>query len=536
MKVWKTTIGMVAASVAVLTVAVPAFAQDGSTSGQIDELRTQILQLQQKLDRLQQREVQNEEKANAAAQAAQAAQAQSVARARPANEPRVTESATHEFGLSSADGRYTINLTGVLDLDTAAYFGYSPDKGTVDRRLASGINARRARIGITGLIDGDWLYRLVYDFGGNSDSLNFTNGGANGNKVGAPVVGNTALSGIENALITYNGFYTGHAFPVAIDFGIMDVPWTLDEPTGANNIMFLERSSSQVVATEFGGGDSRTAFGVRSNNDRYWLGAYVTGPQAGAFHTDEALTCTTNVSACAQTLGQGPQLSFLARGSYQIVQTEDASLHLGLDFGDLFRPRGTNNASTITLSDRPELRIDPTVFLATPAIAASSGTVIGAEAAAAWHNAFLQGEYYHYTVNGIAPTPDFSFNGGYVQASYSFGGRRRYSPLTGAYGSVIPDHNLSFASGGWGAVELAARYSIVDLNDGPSGISCSSVAVVCGGKQTVYSLGVNYYPNLNMRFMLDYEHADIDVPGTSGGPSTKGASFDAVAARAQYNF
>jgi phosphate-selective porin OprO and OprP len=535
MNVRKSSIAPLAASVAVLTIASSSFAQDANDSGPIDELRTQIQQLQQKLDRLQQREIQNEEKANAAAQAAQAAQT-SVARVRPPNEPRVIQSSSNEFGLSSADGRNTINLTGVLDLDAGSYFGYSPNKSTVDRQLASGINARRARIGVTGLIDGDWVYRLVYDFGGSSDSLNFPNAGANGNKVSAPAVGNSALSGIENAFITYNGFYTGHSFPVAFDFGIMDVPWTLDEPTGANNIMFLERSSSQVVATEFGGGDSRTAFGIRSNNDRYWVGAYVTGPQAGALHTDEALTCTTSVSTCTQTLGQGPQLAFLGRASYQIIQTQDASLHLGVDFGDLFRPRGTNNASTITLYDRPELRIDPTYFLATPAMAASGGTVIGAEAAAAWQNAFLQGEYYHYSIEGISPTPDFSFNGGYVQASYSFGGKRLYSPVTGAYTGVIPEHNLSFSNGGWGALELAARYSVVDLDDGASGVSCSSVAVVCGGKQTIYSVGLNYYPNLNMRFMFDFEHADIDVPSISGGPNTKGASFNAIAGRAQYNF
>jgi phosphate-selective porin OprO/OprP len=517
--------------------ATSGFAQDSNTTvrSQIDILKQQMSQMQQQIENLQRQELRAEEKANAAAQAA----ANAVAHVPPPNAPRVTESATHEFGLSSADGRNTINLTGVLDLDAGTYFGYSPDKSTVDRRLASGINARRARIGVTGLFEGDWVYRLVYDFGGNSDSLNFTNAGANGNKLSAPALGNTALSGIENAFITYNGFYTGHAIPIAFDFGIMDVPWTLDEPTGANNIMFLERSSSQVVATEFGGGDSRTAFGARSNNDRYWVGAYITGPQAGAFHTDEALTCTTSVSTCTPTLGQGPQLSFLARGSYQIIQNQDGSLHLGVDVGDLFRPRGTNNASTITLSDRPELRIDPTVFLATPAVAASGGTVIAAEAAAAWHNAFLQGEYYHYSLDGIGPTPDFNFNGGYVQASYSFGGKRFYSPATGAYTGVIPEHPLSFATGGWGALELAARYSVVDLNDGPAGLTCPSsgtITAVCGGDQTVYSIGVNYYPNLNMRFMLDYEHANVDIPSKIGGPSTKGASFDAVAARTQINF
>jgi len=31
--------------------------------------------------------------------------------------------------------------------------------------------------------------------------------------------------------------------------------------------MFLERSSAQVIATAFGGGDFRSALDIRSNND-----------------------------------------------------------------------------------------------------------------------------------------------------------------------------------------------------------------------------------------------------------------------------
>jgi hypothetical protein len=47
----------------------------------------------------------------------------------------------------------------------------------------------------------------------------------------------------------------------------------------------LERASAQVVATEFGGGDFRSALDVRSNNDRYWFGAFLSGPNSGALHT-----------------------------------------------------------------------------------------------------------------------------------------------------------------------------------------------------------------------------------------------------------
>ncbi len=68
----------------------------------------------------------------------------------------VTETPTHHFGLSSADGQNTIELTGRLHLDAGDYFGYKPHTGTTDRKgLASGVNLRRARIGVIGKFQGD---------------------------------------------------------------------------------------------------------------------------------------------------------------------------------------------------------------------------------------------------------------------------------------------------------------------------------------------------------------------------------------------
>src|SRR6185437_14784246 len=136
------------------------------------------------------------------------------------------------------------------------------------------------------------------------------------------------------------------------------------------------------------------------------------------------------------------------------------------------------------------------------------------------------------------------FDGGYVEASYTLGGRRRYAPASGGYTGVYPDRPLSLApGGGWGAIEIAARFSTVNLNDGTNGAACSTTATAvapavnfCAGSQTVYSVGLNYYPNYNMKFMLEYEHGIINIPSVIGGPNTKGATLDAIAARTQIMF
>ena len=187
----------------------------------------------------------------------------------------------YHFGFSDATGDNTVELFGRLQVDTGGYTNYNPGPETLDRKgLSDGVDLRRARIGVIGTFMSDWHYAFVYDFGNSSDSSNINNALASANSSTSPTTSNSFLSGVENAFITYNGFYShGQQFPVAFDFGIMDVPWTLEEATSSNDLMFLERSSAQVIATTFGGGDFRSAIDVRSNNDRYWLGAYLTGPQ-----------------------------------------------------------------------------------------------------------------------------------------------------------------------------------------------------------------------------------------------------------------
>jgi phosphate-selective porin OprO/OprP len=298
----------------------------------------------------------------------------------------------YHFGFSDATGDNTVELFGRLQVDTGGYIGYSPEPETLDRKgLSDGIDLRRARIGVVGTFMSDWHYAFVYDFGNSSDSSNINNALASANSNTSPTTSNTFLSGVENAFLTYNGFYShGQQFPVAFDFGIMDVPWTMEEATSSNDIMFLERSTAQVIATTFGGGDFRSALDVRSNNDRYWLGAFLTGPNAGALHTAGA-SCNTGTVAVtpgtpcvtsAQMTGLGPQLAFLARGAYQVIQGKDATFHVGFNYANLFAPSIGANLKAILLSDRPELRVDPTSFLNTGNIPASGGQVFGAEIAA----------------------------------------------------------------------------------------------------------------------------------------------------------
>jgi phosphate-selective porin OprO and OprP len=501
----------------VLFAAYPAAAQTTSVSSQMQSLQQQMQQLQQQMQNLQGQV--NDSQATAQKAQQDAAQAQVVAQqagqAQPTANGAIPVLSPHP-GICSADGQNCIALTGRLHVDYGDYLDVHPQQSTGPHNLTSGVDIRRARIGVVGKVAGDWNYTLIFDFGGSAESDN------------AAVTGARSTD-IENAFITYNGFH-----PVAIDLGYLDVPFTLDEATSSNDIMFMERAEVQNVVTNLAANDFRAALGARSNDERYWAGVYLTGPQAGATHS----------------LSNQQQLGGTARFTYQLLQGANYSLHAGFDGEYVFTPRANGSstssiADTVSFSDRPELRVDPTAFLNTGSIPAKNAGALGGELAGGWNSLFFQGEYYHIYVDqsglsATAPKPELGFDGFYAETSWTVTGEsRRYIPATGAYSAITPAHPLSLSNGGWGALELAARVSYLDLNDhATTGVSPLVTGGVFGGREEGLALGVNWYPVTNIRFMLNYIHDVVNkIPqSTAGGSTSTGVTVDAIALRTQVAF
>lgn len=533
---------------ATLLTAGPAGAQTAVTK-QIDALQQQVQQMQAQIQALQTQVQQSQDAAKQAQAQAAAAQAAAAQPAAPPAGPHVTQTAGNHFGLQSADGKNSVELTGRYQFDAGTYFDYTKasDK-TSPNDLNSGVNARRARIGVTGVFGGDWKYTLIYDFGGSSDSYN-------------PLVSGSGASGIENGYIEYAGFG-----PLVVDLGYMDTPYTLDEPTGSNDILFMERSSAQQLAANLAAGDNRAAFGGHWNNDRAWIGVYATGPTSGALHALSATTlapassaeatescpvttikgkptatCTINQVYTAGYGGSAEQLGAFGRATFQLLQSDNYSLHIGGDAEGLIQPPHTAaGVQGVSFSDRPELRIDPTTLIGLSITGVSGAAVYSGEAAATFGPVFLQGEYYHFDVDRFTD-PTISFDGGYVEAAVSLTGDvHKYNPATGAYSMPKPASPFGWSDGGFtgpGAWELAFRYSQVDLNQ-DVGIVKSKVTGN-GGDQDVYTFGVNWYVNNNVRFDLNYLHGEIAKPvGNSSTAPTGlvpgGQTFDAVAIRSQF--
>jgi phosphate-selective porin OprO/OprP len=500
-----------------------------SADAEIAALKQQLRLMEQKLDKLQKQTA-----ANAAAAASANAKANAkvsvvnASAAYPVKGPvgpsdAVVKMPGNRPTICTADDQNCIAITSRVHFDAGGY-NYRPNTlATVPQHLDDGVNVRRARIGVLGKFLEDWNYALIYDFGGASDGF------ASTASVGGAAVGflpGGALSGIENAYLSYTGLKP-FGGKLAVEGGIMDLPYTLDEASSSNDIPFMERAASGITATNIAAGDFRSTAGARWYTDTFWAGAYATGPATGAIHSASSINPP----------GTTEQLGAFTRVAGQIVSGKDYSLHIGGDAEWLIHPPHNlvANTQTLTLSERGELRIDPTTLVSTGAIAGVSGAqVYSAEAAGTYGPLFFQGEYFWYNIdrNAFAPLPSLRFQGGYAEAAYVLTGETRlYNPAAASYGGIIPANPFSLTGGGWGAWEIAGRYSTIDLND-----RVGSAIGVAGGRQTIYTLALNWYANRNVRLMFDYLHGDVakQVSPTNFGDA--GAKFNAFAMRTQVAF
>ena len=430
--------------------------------------------------------------------------------AKPA--PKVTLSASNKFALESADGQYSIGLTGGFQGDVGYFPGFDAKSKVVGpQNLNSGFNARRARIGVTGKATDQFTYTFIYDAGNSSDAT---------------------AKGIETAQVNYIG-----TKGLSVDFGYSNTLFTLDQSTSSYDTLFIERATPSNIATNLNTGDNRSNFGARFYNDRYWLGAYVTGPAVGDTH------------------GVAERVGAFERAAYQVLSEPDYTLHVGVGIDELFKApnAGPGTPNAISLSDQPELRVDTTTFANTGTLGTVANPVTGAqiydaELAGNYQNFFFQGEFFHYDIDrrGLSTA---AFDGGYAEASWTITGEtHKYVPATAAYARIVPTHAFSPKDGYWGAFELGGRVSYVDMNsDFIAGRAIASQpAAIDGGRQTSYTAGLSWFPNSYLTIKLNYIHTDYDRAnptattvagiGTARLGAPVGASFDALALRTQVNW
>ncbi len=401
---------------------------------------------------------------------------------------------------TSADGAFKFAVRTVGQFDAAKY-DVSPL--TTANDLVSGTNFRRVRLGIEGTAFKDWSYGLWGEFGGSG--------------------GESAI--LNQAYLDYAGFHPFGLEDFHIRAGAWATPAGLEDATSNTDELFLERGAIAELVRSQAAGDGRAGVGIFSRGQRWYGSAVWTGKVVGVPATAEF----------------NQQSGILLRGAYNVLHDADYDVHLGVNFQDVLDPAdtaaGSAVAKAIRLQERPELRVSGTRLVDTGAIAADGLTALGLEAGASWKNLYAASEWYQIDVSRTGVSPfDPSFSGWYLQGAWTLTGEHRvWSNANGGFNGIKPTKTFNPATGGFGAWEIAARYSLLDLNDRSGNAGTAAPAGgIRGGEQKITTLGLNWYPNSFVRLLLDYQWAKIDRLNAAG--ARIGEDVNVVSFRSQFAF
>lgn len=465
-------------------VAAPAAAQDAkSQADRIAALEAQLAALAEEIAALK---AQAAERPEAPAKAAETIV--SLENGRPTIETR--------------DEQFSASIRGVLQLDAALYDQASPGPLASDfrrgsfgggaendraRDLADGTNFRRVRLGLEGKAFGVFDYNFLYDFGG---------------------------SGVEEGGRIISAYAQYSALPLKLRVGAFQPPTGLEDAASSSSSLFVERASIAEVVRNLAGGDGRVGAGAFANGERWTVSAAVTGGVVETETFDE-------------------QLGFVGRAAFTPLKGEDWLVHLGANANLVLNPAATGpdvpgGAPTpVRLRDRPELRVDGARLVDTGNLDADSVAALGLEFGAQRRNLYVQAEYFDIEVERRAGSlADPRFRGWYLQGSWVLTGEtRRYSASTAGFDGPRPQAPFDPLEGQWGALELAMRYSHIDL-DYRAGIAGSTPAAnaVRGGRQDIWSIGLNWYLNTVLSLQAAYRRVEVDRLSPGGGAFGAGAA------------
>ena len=360
--------------------------------------------------------------------------------------------------IRSEDNNFKLKIGGRIMNDWGWFDEESEVNNTIGDQV-DGTEFRRARLYMAGTIYGNINFKAQYDFasGGRPDFKDVW---------------------LELAHIPYVGhFRVGH----------FKEPFSLENLTSSKYITFMERSLNNVFAPSRNTGfmlhnyflNKRMTYaaGVFRNSDEF-------GDSEGDESTEGGYSYTARVTGLPVYKDDGRKLihagfSFSAQNAFEnnIRYRQKPEMHMADRFVDTgnFADAG-NEAEWITLFN-PEFAVVYGPFS-------------------------FQTEYTFANIDlkDDTASSDPSYTSWYAYGSYFLTGEhRKYKNKTGAFNRIKPIHNFDW-HGGWGAIELKARYSEIDLND----------EEVNGGRLADITLGVNWYLNPNTRVMFDYVHADVD--------------------------
>ncbi len=359
--------------------------------------------------------------------------------------------------LNTNDDSVWFKLSGAIRFDETLFMGSYKDK---QNDFPSGASLRTADLYLDGGLAKDWSYTLQLGFTGNS--VNF-----------------------GDVWLSYSGFLPNNQ----VFIGKVPGNWFgLDGSNSTSWNPFLERSLQTLAFYP--------ADGLGVMTDFWWDigGVTLTAMQPDQGESSDLAGVRdrwkgTIRATLAPIHEHGDVWHFGVSGAYREV----VSSYQGNAKGTQFKTRpSARNRNTASLLD-------------TSMIQANNSRLLNVEFARQYGAFMLEGEYTYATVhrvglNNTTVTPqvprtqgDVNFNGWNLQTRYVLTGEvHEYDVRDGGFGSLKPKAS-------YGAVEVAARYDFLDLNNKD----------VRGGSEHNVTLGVNWYISQQVRLSANYIRASI---------------------------
>ncbi|MDR4498037.1 MAG: porin [Candidatus Scalindua sp.] len=353
----------------------------------------------------------------------------------------------------SEDENFKLSVGGRIMNDWGWFDEDDDIKSTIGDQV-DGTEFRRARLYMEGSIYKNIGYKIEFDYAGGN--AKFTDVFMELKKI--PLLGN---------------FRVGH----------MKEPFSLEMMDSSKYMTFMERGLNNAFVPSRNTGF--TAYNHALKKGISW--------SAGIFRNADAFGDSQGVSSTEGGYSFSGRLT-------AVPWYEDNGrklVHAGISYSyqNAFENR-------VRYSSRPEMNLADK-FVDTGDISAESANLFNPELAIVHGPFSFQAEYTYADIDrkGSADK-DLHFSGFYAYGSYYLTGENReYKREEGAFARVKPNKNFQWGSGeGKGAVELAARYSELDLSD----------ESIEGGRLKDITAGINWYLNPNTRVTLNYVRASVD--------------------------
>ncbi|MCK5782046.1 MAG: carboxypeptidase-like regulatory domain-containing protein [Flavobacteriales bacterium] len=392
----------------------------------------------------------------------------------------------------SKDKQYRLWMDNRIFLDGAYYMDNYDKDLTAAENQAKGqldvpsqmLKLRRMRFALKAQVSEHWYGEIDFDFDGN-------------------------IVDIKDAYIRR---FLGDWGQVRV--GQFRMPQGMQQTTTSRYLKLMERASVYKFNP-----NRKLGVAFSTWSDKYMFGLGV--------HTEEIRNDHDQIEGDpnyfkGEMQGAEPMLGVSTRAAYYLINKPGRLISFGGGYSTRTPGRYKFPDNRVKYDPKDETTVSGIEFVTAKVNNVNMASNYNVELAVSRGSWRMSGEYYYNTLSRNDGLSTVKFNGFYVQTAWLITGERhRWNYREAEFTAIRP-------RGKKGAIEVAARYSYMNLNDFDANIK--------GGEKGQYTLGINYYVSRNVKFVLNYSYVDHDRYADSDGDFTWAVRPDAPVGESGFDY